>query len=85
MFITLTIYGGTNKVKVNVGNICYYSTVKTDAVVFYADEVSPEHRRAYTTGIYFQNNRAPLVVAEDIIVVDKLIREALFSRHETVV
>lgn len=76
IFISLTTYESTNRVRINLNNVIFYKTIKVGSV---PSQTTNGYRDIYKTGIYFQNDPVPLVVEEDVIVVDKLITEALSS------
>lgn len=82
MFITLTLYKNTNRVRVNVNNISYYKMIKADSVFSQEADTTIE---VYKTGIYFPADPIPLVVEEDTIVIDNLIKQLLSSNNETVI
>lgn len=76
MFIKLTMYGSTNQVRVNINNVTHYKTIKVDSV---PSQTHPGYREVHKTGVYFQNNPVPVVVEEDVIMVDGMIYELLSS------
>lgn len=82
MFITLTLYNSTNRVRLNVNNISYYKHIKVDTAHSKATGVLIE---VYKTGIYFLNDPVPVVVEEETAAVDKMIETLLCYKNETVV
>lgn len=82
MFITLTLYKNTNRIRVNINNISCYKTIKVDS---FHSEGADSLISIYKTGVYFLNDPVPVVVEEDTIVVDKMIETMLLCKNETVV
>ena len=78
MFIQLTTYKSTNRVRVNVNNIAFYRFIKVDTVPAKTEQGFLE---VYKTGIYFSADPIPLVVEEDTIHIDKMIADLLSSNQ----
>jgi hypothetical protein len=77
MFISLTPYKNTNRVRVNINNIAFYRFIKADTI---PSQTSAGLLEVYKTGIYFIGDPVPLVVEEDTNDIDRMIRDAISSR-----
>jgi hypothetical protein len=78
MFIELTPYKNTNRVRVNVNNIAFYRFIKVDTVRM---ENQDGFFDVYKTGVYLIGDPVPIVVEEETIVLDKMIAELLSSNQ----
>jgi hypothetical protein len=76
MFIQLTPYKNTNKVRININNISFYRFIKVDTV---HSQTSDGFLDVYKTGVYLIGDPVPIVVEEDTIDLDKMILKLLSS------